>query len=313
MRNLGLALLLATALAAACGTGGGDGEGAPEGGGGEGAFPVTIANGDRPVTVERRPQRVVSLSPTATEMLFALGAGDQVVAVDDNSDFPPEAPSTDLRGFQPSVEAVAGLEPDLVVLSFDPGAVVAGLEALDVPTLLHPPATTLDDAYTQMEQLGAATGNVGEAAEVAASIRADLDRVADSSPARPDPLTYYYELDDTFFTVTSATFTAEVLGLVGLENIADATGAGGSGSTQLSAELIIDQDPEIIFLADTRCCGQSAETVAARPGWDQITAVREGRVIELDDDIASRWGPRVVDLARAAADAAEAVPVGTGR
>src|SRR5690606_17206535 len=113
--------------------------------------------------------RIVSLSPTATEILFALGAGSRVVAVDDQSTYPPEAPVTDLSGFDPNVEAIASYEPDLVVLSFDPGDLQPGLEALDIEVVLQPPAATLDDAWAQIEQLGAATGSVAEAAELVAA------------------------------------------------------------------------------------------------------------------------------------------------
>lgn len=274
------------------------------------AFPVTLDDAGREVTIDARPERVVSLSATATEMLFAIGAGDQVEAVDSTSNFPGEAPTTDLSAIEPSVEAIAELEPDLVVLSFDPGEVVSGLEAVGVPVLLHESAVSLDETYAQIEQLGAATGRVGDAAEVVGAIQSELEAIARSVEDRPEPLRYYYEIDDTFFTATSASFIGQVLGLLGLENIADPAD-DGSGFPQLSAEVIINEDPDLIFLADTKCCGQSAETVAARPGWASIRAVEQGAVVELDDDIASRWGPRVVDLAEQAAEAVRVVPVGT--
>ncbi|RMH67259.1 MAG: ABC transporter substrate-binding protein, partial [Actinomyces sp.] len=127
-------------------------------------------------------------------------------------------------------------------------------------------------------------------------------------------ITYYHELDDTLYTVTSGTFVGEIYALFGLENVADPADADGSafGYPQLSAEYLVDADPDLIFLADTKCCGQSAATVAARPGWDTLTAVREGHVVELDDDIASRWGPRVVDFARAVAAALDTLAVPAG-
>ncbi len=270
--------------------------------------------GDEGLDPAEAPGRIVSLSPTATEILFAIGAGDAVVAVDSLSNFPPEAPVTDLEGFNPNVEAIAGFDPDLVVVSFDPGDVVANLEALGIPTLVQAAAVSLDDTYTQIEQLGAVTGHVGDAAELVATMRTELERLAADAPRPAEPVTYYHELDDTFFTVTSGTFVGEIYALFGLENVADPADADGSafGYPQLSAEYLVDADPDLIFLADTRCCGQSAETVAARPGWDTMTAVREGHVIELDDDVASRWGPRVVDFARAVAEALESVTVTAG-
>ena len=261
-------------------------------------------------TEEAPPSRIVSLAPTPTEMLFAIGAGDQVVAVDDQSNHPEGVPTTELSGFEPNVEAIVGYEPDLVVLTDDTGDVVSGLEAADVETLLLPAATTLDDSYEQIEQLGAATGHEEEAADVVSGMQEEIEEITASLPEQEgEAPTYYHELDDTLFTATSETFIGEIYGLVGLENIADAVD-DGSGYPQLSAEYLIEQNPDLIFLADTKCCGQSAETVAARPGWDQIDAVTQDHVVELDDDIASRWGPRVVDLLRTVADEVARVPAG---
>jgi iron complex transport system substrate-binding protein len=256
------------------------------------------------------PTRIISLAPALTEMLFAIDAGSQVIAVDALSNYPADAPVTDLSGFEPNVEAIIGYEPDLVVLSDDIGDVVAGLDAAGIETLQLPAAATLDDTFTQIEQLGAATGRVGEAAELVGQMRTDIAAIAAEVPDREVPLTYFHELDDTLFTVTSATFVGEIYTLAGLTSIADASDPDGAagGYPQLSVEVLIDTDPDLIFLADTKCCAQSAETVAARPGFEQLSAVTNGRVVELDDDIASRWGPRVVDLLRAIVSATAAVP-----
>jgi iron complex transport system substrate-binding protein len=280
---------------------GGD-AGAP---GGSGAFPVTIDSAGGKVRLERRPERIVSLSPTATEILFAIDADDQVIAVDDNSNYPREAPTTKLSGFEPNVEAVARYRPDLVVYSDDPGDLAKSLEKLNIPALAQPAADDLADTYAQIEQLGHATGNASEAADLVASMKRDIDAIVESAPEFERAPTYYHELDDTYFTVTSKTFVGDVYSLLGLENIADAADKDNTGYPQLSAEYIIDADPDLIFLADTKCCGQSAETVAERPGWSEITAVQTGSVVELDDDIASRWGPRVVDFLRTVAGALE--------
>src|SRR5690606_32718103 len=144
---------------------------APEG---DETFPVTVLSGPleggTEVTVEAKPQRIVSLSPATTEMLWAVGAGDQVVAVDDQSDYPEGVPSTDLSGYTPNIEAILSYEPDLVVTSDDPGDLVSGLAAVGVPTLLLPGAQDLEETYSQMERLGVATGNVGGATEAVADI-----------------------------------------------------------------------------------------------------------------------------------------------
>ncbi|OLL18611.1 MULTISPECIES: ABC transporter substrate-binding protein [unclassified Rhodococcus (in: high G+C Gram-positive bacteria)] len=280
-------------LAASCGSSGGSDPASASSG--DGTFPVTVGSGDGAITLDAVPGSIVSLSPTATEMLYAVGAGDQVVAVDDQSDFPAEAPVTALSGYSPNVEAVLGYEPDLVV-AMDVGDLVSGLEAAGVPTLLLPAATTLDEAYTQMEQLGAATGHVGDAAELVASMRSDIDEVVAGLPPRPAPLTYYHELDDTYYSVTGGTFIGGIYSMLGLRSIGDA--AGADAYPQLSAEYVLDADPDLIFLADGQCCGVTPDTVAARAGWGELTAVRSGQVHVLDEDVASRWGPRVVDLVR---------------
>ncbi len=274
-------------------------------------FPVTIDAANGPVTLSARPERIVSISPTATEMLFAIGAGDQVVAVDGLSTYPDDTPVTDLSGFEPNVEAISSYEPDLVVLSFDPGDVIDGLDAIGIPAILQPAAASLDDTYTQIEQLGAATGRIADAATVVSRMQSDIDAIVASMPPFDEAPTYYHELDPTLYSVTSSTFVGEIYGLLGLVDIADAADPDGYGYPQLSAEYIIEQDPDFIFLADTKCCGQDAETVAARPGWAGLTAVQEGRVVALDDDVASRWGPRIVELLATIADAvAQLEPVG---
>jgi iron complex transport system substrate-binding protein len=255
---------------------------------------VTITTAKGAVEIPKRPERIVSLSATATEMLFAIDAGEQVIAVDDQSNYPADAPKTALSGFQPNAEAVADREPDLVVLSDDINEIVKSLTALKVPTLQMPAATNLNDSYEQIEQLGVATGHVAEASRVVASMSSKVDRLMGSAPDRK--LTYYHELDQKLFSVTSNTFIGQVYKLVGLENIADAATGADTGYPQLSAEYLIQADPDVIFLADTKCCGQTAAKIAQRPGWDQMTAVKTGAVVELDDDIASRWGPRIVDL-----------------
>jgi iron complex transport system substrate-binding protein len=266
-------------------------------------FPVTIQAANGPVTLAAAPEAVVSLSPTATEMLFAIGAGDQVAAVDDQSNYPPEAPVTDLSGFEPNVEAIAAENPDLVVIADDTAGLTASLSKLNIPVLSLPAAQSFDDAYTQIEQLGVATGKVGDAAELVAKMKGDIDGIVKSLPEQATPLTYYHELDNTYFSATSKTFIGQVYALLGLQNIADAVDKDGTGYPQLSQEYIIQSNPDLIFLADTKCCQQDAARVAARPGWGQLKAVRDGGVVALDDDIASRWGPRVVDYLRTVADA----------
>jgi len=288
-------LLLAALVLAACG----------------GTHPSTAISGIPGTTesVPDGPRRIVSISTVATEMLFAIGAGGQVVAVDALSTFPAAAPVTDLSGFEPNIEAILGFQPDLVVLSYDPGDVVAGLEAAGVESLLQGASMTIADTYAQILALGETTGRAAEATALVDAMQAEMADLAASVNQRDEPLSYYHELDETLYTVTSATFIGEVYALAGLVNAADPADADGSswGYPQVSAEYLLDADPDIIFLADTRCCGQTAATIAERPGWGTLTAVSTDRIVELDDDVASRWGPRIVDFLRAIVDAVNSV------
>jgi iron complex transport system substrate-binding protein len=270
----------------------------------ESGFPVEVLSGPvgagTTIVVEAEPTAIVSLSPTATEMLWALGAGDQVVAVDDQSDYPAGVPTTRLSGYQPNLEAVLDRDPDLVVVSGDHGDLVAGLDAAGVPALVLPAAADLDEAYSQMERLGAATGHVADAAALVGETVAGLEAAVDGAPDA-DGLTYFHELDPTLYSATGDTFIGEVYGLFGLTSIADAAG-GGDDYPQLSEEYVVEADPDLVFLADAECCDVDPDDVRERPGWDGVEAVRTGQVYALDEDISSRWGPRVVEFADQVAD-----------
>lgn len=251
---------------------------------------------------EHQFQRIVSISPTGTEILYAIGAGDRVVAVDQFSYYPPEAPVTDLDGWNPNVEAIAAYEPDLVVLQTN-GDLIASLEALGIAVLAHDAPFVFDDVYDQIAQFGDVTGQTDEAAQLIADMQSQIAELIEAAPDA-EGLSYFHELDNTLYSVTSGTFIGQVYGLFGLANVADPADADGSayGYPQLSDEFIVDAAPDVIFLADTLCCAQNAETVASRPGWDQLSAVQNDRVVELDDDIVSRWGPRLVDFIAAISD-----------
>ncbi|MDT7727766.1 MAG: cobalamin transport system substrate-binding protein [Actinomycetota bacterium] len=260
-----------------------------------------------PPAQEKRPARIVSLSPSATETLFAVGAGQQVVAVDSASTYPEQAPRTTLSGLTPDPEAIASHKPDLVIVSSDVTNLTAALAKTGTKILVMPDAKTLDAAYAQFAQLGEATGHKAEGEDLARRTKADIDKLVADTPKPSAPLSYYHELDQTYYSVTSATFLGSLYHLFGLTNIADGADPTASGGyPQLSAEKIIQADPALIFLADTKCCGQNAQTVAARPGWNTLTAVKTNRVFPLDDDIASRWSPRITDLARAVSTAVAA-------
>jgi iron complex transport system substrate-binding protein len=297
-----LLLTLLLALVACGGSSSTAGEDSGDTGASDAGWPVTVTGDNGELTLDAQPEAIVSMSATATEMLFAIGAGPQVEAVDNTSNYPENAPVTDLSAFTPNAEAIAGYDPDLVVLSDDMSGIVDALGALDIPVLQLPAAQTLDDSYAQLETLGAATGHADDAAKVVTDMQDRIEAAVESAGGSGEGLRVYHELDPTFYSAASSTFIGSVYELFGLENIADGAEDASGGYPQLSAEYVVGQAPDLVVLADTICCEQSAETFAQRPAFDTLPAVQEGRVLAANDDVASRWGPRVADFAESVAE-----------
>jgi iron complex transport system substrate-binding protein len=268
-------------------------------------FPVTVKVANGSVTISKRPARIVSLSATATESLYAVGAGDAVVAVDSLSDYPASVPRTNMSGYRPNAEAIAGYKPDLVVVRSDAG-IVAPLEKLGIPVLVDPEASNLAEAYEQIRVLGRATGHPARAVSVVRQMQKKINAALRSANRVGKGLAMYHELTTDFYSTTSKSFIGQIYRLFGLQNIADAAGGTGTVFPQLSSEYIVSASPDLIFLADSKCCGQNLASVAARPGWSNIKAVRNKHVIALDDDVVSRWGPRVVQFVQAIGTAVRA-------
>jgi iron complex transport system substrate-binding protein len=301
MASIRTGVALAAVLAAVAGGCGESSDPPPEPARGAG-FPVTVGD----VTVERRPERIVSLSPSATETLFAIGAGPQVVAVDGESDHPAGVPRTELSSYEPNVEAIAGYRPDLVVLPADaPADAIAGLRRLRLPVLATPVPDDLDGAYQEMRDLGALAGRRAEGERLAREVR---DRVERAIAAVPDGPAFkvFHELDPDLYSASSETFIGRIYARLGLRNVADrAAERSGAPYPQLSAEGVVTADPDLIVLADSECCGQTPAKVRRRPGWAGVSAVRAGAVVAVDDDVASRWGPRIPELVERVAAAME--------
>jgi len=280
------------------------------------ATPTTTAPGTTAPATTQAPAdalRIVSLSPTHTEVLFAIGAGDLVVAVDDYSNYPPEAEAVKsaLSGYEPNVEAIAEYDPDLVVIGGDFTGLTEQLAAIDIPVWSGDAPTTLDGVYAQIVELGEQVGRSDEAQIVVDDMKARIDAAVASVPDNAAGLTYYHELDDTFYSVSSTSFVGSVYSLFGLTNITEVGGVEGD-YPQLSAEFIVESDPDVIFLACTVYCSTTPESVAARPGWENLKAVTNARVVALNDDVVSRWGPRLVDFVESIAAAVDASGVSAG-
>ncbi|RAG87251.1 ABC transporter substrate-binding protein [Streptacidiphilus pinicola] len=273
------------------------------------SFPVTVNASNGKVTVKSAPQHIVSLSPTATEDLYAVGAGKQVVAVDQTSNYPSGVPVTSLSGLTPNLEAIVKYQPDLVVASQDSGGLVAGLTKLGVPVLIEPAAATLDAAYAQIEQIGRATGHADQAAQTVSGMKTKIAAAVKQAGNSHADLSYYWEISaNPYYSATSATFVGQIASLFGLKNIADkADKAADGGYPQLSQEYIVAAQPQLVFLSDNEASdgGQSPAVVAARPGWSGILAVKTRQIVGLNDDEASRWGPRLPELVAQIAQAVE--------
>jgi len=263
------------------------------------AFPVTVSGENGEVTISERPSAIVSLSPSLTEIVFAVGAGDQVIAVDRSSDYPEGAPMTDLSGFRPNVEAIGALGPDLVLLARDRDDIAATLEGVGIQVLVLGSASTLDEVEGQILALGAATGHADAAEALSASAVATVEDLLASAPGSDEPLRYFYEASSDYHSLTSATLVGSILSAAGLVNIADGVDPAAGVFPQLSAEYVLAENPEMIFVAHTDGSVPTLDEISARDGWSDLQAVLAGDVVLLDPDVASRWGPRVVDLAGA--------------
>ena len=254
---------------------------------------AVVADDDGRVVIDEKPTRIISLSPAATETLFRIGAGDQVVAVDDQSNFPKNAPRTKLSGFTPNVEAIARFRPDLVVAEGDRNGLFEGLKKLSIPVMKQTAPSGRAAMYRQWRELGKATGNRVRANRLAAWTNRRIRNIIRRTPTG-NGIRVYHEISPDFFSAQSKTFVGKAYRQFGMSNIADrAPDRFGAGFPQLSSEFIVSRDPDLIVLGDARCCGQNLATVRARPGWSGIDAVRSRNVVATNDDITQRWGPRI--------------------
>ena len=244
------------------------------------------------------PKRIISLSPSATEILYAIGAGNQVIAVDDLSNYPSTAPITELSAFSPNVEALMNYKPDLIILNADATKaleVKAALEKLKIKVFLERAPLNLKQAYLEITALGRATGKISGAQSVISDMKSKI-AAAIKKGKTSKKITFFHELDNTLYSATSDTFIGKVYQDFKLVNVADqAATADSAGYPQLQSEYVIKSNPKIIFLADAQY-GESLATLTKRPGWNGISAVKNKNVVALPEDIPSRWGPRLVDF-----------------
>lgn len=244
------------------------------------------------------PTKIISLSPSATEILFGIGAGPQVIAVDSLSNYPATAPTTKLDAYSPNIEAISAYKPDLVILNDSATKaqdVKSGLEALGITVYFEHTPSTIAGAYQEMTDLGNVTGRSAGAARLISTMKKRIAAIVKRAKVHKK-VTFFHEIDKTLYTATSQTFIGSIYKDFGLINIADsASKSDSSGYPQLQSEFVIKANPSTIFLGDAQY-GESSKTVVTRAGWRGIAAIKKGNIFALPNDIPSRWGPRLVDF-----------------
>jgi iron complex transport system substrate-binding protein len=263
------------------------------------AFPITVTDDEgTAVQIAAEPGKIVSLTPANTEILFALGAGDRVIATDDGSDYPDEAVALpDVATFSSvDVEKVVALEPDLVVaggLGFTPAEAITQLRGLDVPVLVLY-AASVAGVYEDIELIGTATGTSDDATTLTADMRAEIESISAAAAGAGTSPRVLYEVgyDDTtgaIYAPADASFVAEMVTLAGAETIT----TGDPNTYEISLETLISKDPQIIVLGTNPFYSPTPDGVAKRPGWDAMTAVRNGDIRPVRDIEITRPGPRL--------------------
>ncbi len=257
------------------------------------SFPLTITDAlGRSVTFERAPERIVSIIPSNTEVLFALGLGDRVVAVDAFSDFPPEAAEKPRVGdyLNPDIEGMVGAEPDVVLAAASHDAtVLPALERVGVPVVAIEPES-VEGVLASIDLIGRIAGVPDRAAAVSCDLATRIAAV-EAAVAGAERPRVFFEISSDLFTAGPGSYIDDLIVRAGGANIAaDADTAW----PQLSAEAVVAADPEVILLVND-VPGATADAVAARPGWADVSAVQSGRVVVLDADPVVRPGPRLAD------------------
>jgi iron complex transport system substrate-binding protein len=262
--------------------------------------PVVVQDGEgKEFRLEKPAQKIISLAPSNTEILFAIGAGKQVVAREDFANYPEEVknlPSVGGSTGKYSLEQIAKFQPDLILASpLTAPDVLKSLKDVTPNVLVIPNPKDMEGLFTNLVTVGTLTGHKAEADKLVSELRARVKTVQDKLAKVADKPTVYYELDATDpakpWTAGPGTFIDLLIGMAGGQNI----GSSLSGDwAQISQEDLIVKNPDVILLGDSLYGGIKPEQVAARPGWDGIGAVKNNRVLEFNDDLVSRPGPRMV-------------------
>ncbi len=240
------------------------------------------------------PKRIISLSPSITEILFEIGSGNQVIAVDNLSNYPNEAPITDISAYDPNVEAISLLNPDLVILSYNIKNLKAALKKIGIETIYLPAPLNFEDILDQIDYLGLQTGNEDKAKKLISKMKnrmKTLQKLRENETATK----IYHEIDPNYYSPSKFSFIGDIYQKLNYKNVADKADISNLGYPKLSPELIISENPDLIVLPGKD--NKYAEKVKLRPGWSYIEAVKKNNFLLTNNDIASRWGPRILNFA----------------
>ena len=240
------------------------------------------------------PKRIISLSPSITEILFEIGSGNQVIAVDNLSNYPNEAPITDISAYDPNVEAISLLNPDLVILSYNIKNLKAALKKIGIETIYLPAPLNFEDILDQIDYLGLQTGNEDKAKKLISKMKnrmKTLQKLRENEKATK----IYHEIDPNYYSPSKFSFIGDIYQKLNYKNVADKADISNLGYPKLSPELIISENPDLIVLPGKD--NKYVEKVKLRPGWGYIEAVKKNNFLLTNNDIASRWGPRFLNFA----------------
>ena len=240
------------------------------------------------------PKRIISLSPSITEILFEIGSGNQVIAVDNLSNYPNEAPISDISAYDPNVEAISLLNPDLVILSYNIKNLKAALKKIGIETIYLPAPLNFEDILDQIDYLGLQTGNEDKAKKLISKMKnrmKTLQKLRENETATK----IYHEIDPNYYSPSKFSFIGDIYQKLNYKNVADKADISNLGYPKLSPELIISENPDLIVLPGKD--NKYVEKVKLRPGWGYIEAVKKNNFLLTNNDIASRWGPRILNFA----------------
>ena len=240
------------------------------------------------------PKRIISLSPSITEILFEIGSGNQVIAVDNLSNYPNEAPITDISAYDPNIEAISLLNPDLVILSYNIKNLKTALKKIGIETIYLPAPLNFEDILDQIDYLGLQTGNEDKAKKLISKMKnrmKTLQKLRENEKATK----IYHEIDPNYYSPSKFSFIGDIYQKLNYKNVADKADISNLGYPKLSPELIISENPDLIVLPGKD--NKYVEKVKLRPGWGYIEAVKKNNFLLTNNDIASRWGPRILNFA----------------